>query len=34
MLVVCVVSPYLTKKVYVLHKAGYNNKFDDMISAM
>jgi len=24
----------LTKKVYVLHIPGYNNKFNDMISVM
>jgi len=31
MLIFRVVSPSLTKKVYVLHKAGYNNRFDNMI---
>jgi len=29
-----VVSPSLTKKVYILHIAGYNNKSDNMISVM
>jgi len=31
MLIFRVVSLSLTKKVYVLHKASYNNKFDNMI---
>jgi len=35
MLIFRVVSPSLIiEKVYVLHKAGYNNKFDNMISVM
>jgi len=34
MLIFRVVSPSLTKKVYILHIAGYNNKFGNMISAM
>jgi len=34
MLIFRVVSPSLTKKVYVLHKAGYNNKCHNMISVM
>jgi len=31
MLIFRVVSLSLTKKVYVLNKASYNNKFDNMI---
>jgi len=34
MLIFRVVSPSLTKKVHVLYKAGYNDKFDNMISVM
>jgi len=34
MLIYRVVSSSSTKKVYVLHKGGYNNKFDNMISVM
>jgi len=34
MLIFRVVSPSLTKKVCILHIAGNNNKFDNMISVM
>jgi len=34
MLIFLVVSLSLTNKVYVLHKAGYNDKFDNMIPVM
>jgi len=34
MLIFLVVSPSLTKNVNVLYKAGYDNKFDNIISVM